>query len=108
MDNYFVNREETPRDENGEYDFESVEALNRERMAEDLRNMIAGNRVRLPAFDFKTGQSEPGEEIRINPEQVIIVEGIHGLNPGFDSEYSSGTNLPDLCLSPDPTQPGSA
>ena len=83
MDNYFVNREETPRDENGEYDFESVEALNRERMAEDLRNMIAGNRVRLPAFDFKTGQSEPGEEIRINPEQVIIVEGIHGLNPAL-------------------------
>ncbi len=83
MDNYFVNREETPRDEQGEYDFESVEALNRERMAEDLRNLIVGNRVRLPKFDFKSGQSSPGEEIRINPEQVIIVEGIHGLNPAL-------------------------
>ena len=81
MDNYFVNREDTPRDEHGDYDFESVEALNRARMAEDLKNLIDGREVVLPRFDFKTGRSEPGDRIRINPGQVIILEGIHGLNP---------------------------
>ncbi len=83
MDNYFVDREATPRDEHGEYDFESVEALNRDRMAEDLMNLIGGREVVLPKFDFKTGRSEPGDRIRINPGQVIILEGIHGLNPAL-------------------------
>ncbi len=81
MDNYFVNREQTPRDSTGDYDFESLEALDRRRLAGDLEGLIAGKRVRMPRYDFKLGQSFEGEEVQIDPSQIIILEGIHGLNP---------------------------
>ena len=81
MDDYFVDREKTPLDEFGEYNFESLEAVNRERLAEDLRQLIAGERVRVPHFNFQAGKSEPGEFIQLRPAQIIILEGIHGLNP---------------------------
>jgi uridine kinase len=81
MDNYFVDREKTPRDEDGKLDFESVKALNQERLAEDLNGLIAGERVQLPQFDFLSGRSAPGEMVQLNPDQIIILEGIHGLNP---------------------------
>lgn len=81
MDNYFVDREKTPRDETGEYDFESIDALNRERLASDLRSLIAGHETRLPNYNFQTGRSEEGEVIHLDPRQTIVLEGIHGLNP---------------------------
>lgn len=81
MDNYFVDREETPKDENGEYDFEALEALDREQMSSDLRRLIAGEEVQLPRYNFLTGRSEEGEVVRLKPGQIILLEGIHGLNP---------------------------
>lgn len=90
MDNYFVDRDKTPRDENGEYDFEHVNALNRTQLAEDLQRLIAGERVQLPKYDFLTGTTGPGEHVQIQPGQMLILEGIHGLNPdlipGFPQE----------------------
>jgi uridine kinase len=81
MDNYFVDRDATPLDENGEYNFESISALNTNRLGEDLRQLIAWETVQIPQFDFKTGKSEPGKIMQIRPGQIIILEGIHGLNP---------------------------
>ena len=81
LDNYFVNREENPRDENGDYDFETIEALNLARLAEDLTKMTRGQKVQMPHYNFKTGLSEPGEEVQLREGQLIILEGIHGMNP---------------------------
>jgi uridine kinase len=83
MDKYFVDREKTPRDENGEWDFEALEALNRERLSSDIKRMIAGERVQMPAYDFQTGTSTTGETVQLRPGQIIIAEGIHGLNPNL-------------------------
>ncbi|NUM45289.1 MAG: type II toxin-antitoxin system death-on-curing family toxin [Anaerolineales bacterium] len=81
MDNYFVEREKTPRDEEGNFDFESINALNREQLAHDLKRLIAGERVQLPRFNFRTGTSEPGDTVQLQKGQIIIMEGIHGLHP---------------------------
>ncbi len=81
MDHYFVDRNQTPIDENGEYDFESIAALNTKQLAEDLRRLIAWEKVQLPHFDFKSGKSVPGKTVQLRPGQIIILEGIHGLNP---------------------------
>lgn len=81
IDNYFVDREKTPRDENGEFDFEALGALNTRLFGDHLRKLIAGEEVQLPRYNFKTGLSEQGEVARLHNEQIIILEGIHGLNP---------------------------
>lgn len=81
MDNYFVDRAKTPKDENGQYDYETIEALNLALLGEQLEQLLRGERVQLPHYNFKTGQSEPGEIVRLRPGQLIILEGIHGLNP---------------------------
>ncbi|MCX7976068.1 MAG: nucleoside kinase [Bellilinea sp.] len=81
MDNYFVDREFTPRDENGDYDFEALEALDIRRLENDLRRLIQGEEVQLPRFDFREGKSHPGEVVRLEKDQLVILEGIHGLNP---------------------------
>lgn len=89
MDNYFVDRENTPRDENGDFDFESFEALDHKRMENDLRRLIAGERVQLPYFNFKAGRNEPGEIVQLYPNQIVIIEGIHGLNPELLPDISN-------------------
>lgn len=81
MDNYFVNRDVTPRDEHGQLDFESQKAINTEQMGIDLQRLLAGEAVQLPHFNFFTGRQEPGDIVSLQPGQLIIVEGIHGLNP---------------------------
>jgi uridine kinase len=81
LDNYFLNREDTPRDEKGEYEFEALEALNTARLLDDLRRLIAGEEVQLPKFNFPLGRSEPGDVVRLEKGQLVILEGIHGLNP---------------------------
>jgi uridine kinase len=86
MDNYFVDREKTPRDENGELDFEAFEALDKKYLNRDLERLIAGKRVQLPRYNFKTGHQELGEMIQLIPGQMIILEGIHGLNPALISD----------------------
>jgi len=81
MDNYFVDRDLTPRDENGKFDFESIRALNTQKLGEDLQQLGAWKSVQLPYFDFKSGTSQPGQTVQLHPGQIIILEGIHGLNP---------------------------
>jgi uridine kinase len=90
MDNYFVDRDSTPRDEHGEFDFESLYALDLPRLNEDLARIVNGDEVRLPRFDFHAGRSVAGELVRLQKGQTVIIEGIHGLNPdlltGFPTE----------------------
>jgi uridine kinase len=81
MDNYFVDREKTPLDENGEPDFESIRALDTKRLAHDLEKLIAGQKVQLPHYNFITGQCETGDEVQLKSGEILILEGIHGLNP---------------------------
>jgi len=81
MDNYFVEREKTPRDKNGEYDFESLEALDISLFNQHLLALVNGEKVQIPHFNFHTGHREKGEEVQLGPDHIIVVEGIHGLNP---------------------------
>ena len=83
LDNYFVNREDTPRDEHGNLDFEALEALDLELFNQHLMALMRGEAVQLPRFNFKTGKREQGETVQLGPGHVIIIEGIHGLNPGL-------------------------
>ncbi len=82
LDDYFLDREKTPKDKNGDYDFEALEALHVKLFNENLNDLLAGKQVQLPRYDFHVGKSMPdGQTLQISPENVIIVEGIHGLNP---------------------------
>ena len=81
LDNYFKDREHTPRDEQGAPDFESLAALDTARLQADLKQLIAGQEVQLPKFNFPLGRSEPGEVVKLDQDQLVILEGIHGLNP---------------------------
>lgn len=82
LDDYFVNRQDTPRDEYGDYDYESLYALDLERFNSDLNRLLAGECVALPTYDFKSGtRIETGRTMQLTPNTVLIMEGIHGLNP---------------------------
>lgn len=81
LDNYFVNREDTPRDENGDYDFETLEAVDVLLFQHHLKELLAGKTIVQPRFNFHTGQRERGEDLAIGPDQILLIEGIHGLNP---------------------------
>ncbi|MGA9534259.1 MAG: nucleoside kinase [Anaerolineales bacterium] len=81
LDNFFVNRDETPRDEDGELDYESLHALDLPRLNHDLRLLVQGERVQIPSYDFVTGLQSEGKIIQLVPDQILIFEGIHGLNP---------------------------
>lgn len=81
MDNYFVNREQTPRDEKGDYDFEALEAVDVPLFQEHLAQLMSGETITQPLYNFHTGQREEGGQLSIGSDHVIIVEGIHGLNP---------------------------
>lgn len=81
LDDYFVEREKTPRDEQGEYDFEALEALDVKLLNSQLLDLMSGREVALPRFNFKSGLREEGETIQLRDDHVLLVEGIHGLNP---------------------------
>ncbi|MBQ6319307.1 MAG: nucleoside kinase [Lachnospiraceae bacterium] len=81
LDNYFKNREDTPKDENGNYDFECLEAIDIEQFNNDMLALLAGQTVELPSFNFKTGKREyKGDYKRLNENELLVIEGIHGLN----------------------------
>ena len=90
LDNYFVDRDLTPRDENGQFDFETIEALDLPLLAEHLEALVAGDKVQLPKYNFKNGMREKGETIQLHRGQFIILEGIHGLDPRLIPESLSG------------------
>jgi uridine kinase len=89
MDNYFVDRDHTPRDDHGNFDFEALEALDIKTLTDDMRGLIAGQQVQLPHFSFVKGRSEPGEIVQLSRDQLIILEGIHGLDPRLLPDFKS-------------------
>lgn len=89
LDNYFIDRDQSPLDENGEYDYESLQVLDLSRLNQDIKRMIAGEEVRLPRYDFLLGKQVEGELVQLNQDQIIILEGIHGLNPELLPEIPS-------------------
>lgn len=81
LDDYFVNRENTPKDENGDYNFECLEAIDTEQFNKDMTELLDGNRVELPKFNFKTGLREyHGNYKKLGEDDILVIEGIHGLN----------------------------
>ena len=81
LDDYFVDREAPPRDASGAYDFESLAALDVALFQSDMRRLMAGEEVLLPRYNFKTGRREVGSPLSIGKNHVVMIEGIHGLNP---------------------------
>ncbi len=89
LDSYFVDREKTPLDENRQLNFEALEALNLDMLGDHLTRLIAGENVTLPRYNFKAGRQETGETVQLSLDQIIILEGIHGLNPRLMPESLS-------------------
>lgn len=105
LDNYFVERSNTPKDADGKYDFEALEALDIELINEHINALLAGEEVCIPRFDFLTGKRRDGYNLKLKPGQLLLIEGIHGLNEeltksiSIEKKYSifigplTGTNL---------------
>ncbi len=82
LDDYFVDREHTPKDENGEYDYESLYSLDLERLNSDLSRLLRGEEINLPSYSFEYGRRiEKEKPLRLDKNDVLVIEGIHGLNP---------------------------
>ena len=82
LDNYFVNREDTPKDENGEYDFESIKSIDVKFFKDQMKEFFEGKEVEIPIFNFLTGYREKsGSKVKMPKNGILIIEGIHGLNP---------------------------
>lgn len=82
IDDYFIDREHTPRDENGDYDFEHLHALDLERFNSDLTRLLSGETINLPTYSFELGHRiEKERPLTLGPKDVLLIEGIHGLNP---------------------------
>ena len=82
LDDYFVDRDKSPKDENGEYDFESIYALNLDLLNDQFNALFRGEEVDLPKYDFPSGKSiKSGKKLKLEPNNVLVVEGIHALNP---------------------------
>lgn len=90
LDNYFVNREDTPRDKNGEYDFEALGAMDLEFLGNQLNDLLAGKEVEIPRFDFKQGKRVfDGNMMQLNDKDILIMEGIHALNPDMTPDVDN-------------------
>ena len=82
LDDYFLNREDTPKDEHGEYDFESMYALDLPYFNKDLKKLLSGEEIDLPTFNFETGQRVfKGKKLKLRENSILVIEGIHALNP---------------------------
>lgn len=90
LDNYFVDREHTPKDSEGNYDFEALEAMDLKLLNSQLNDLFAGKEVELPKFDFKAGRSMPsGKRISLGEKEILIMEGIHALDPAMVPEVDN-------------------
>ena len=91
LDDYFVDREKTPKDESGEYDYESIYALDLKLINEQFNALFRGEEVELPKYDFQSGKSKrSGKKLKMNDHNVLVVEGIHALNPELTSQIPDG------------------
>ena len=89
LDDYFVNRTETPKDENGELDYESIYALNIPLINEQFNTLFRGEEVELPKYNFQTGMSEKsGKKLHLGENNILLVEGIHALNPALTEQIA--------------------
>ncbi len=89
LDNYFVNRDDTPRDENGDYDFESLDALDLKLFNQQLVALLNGERVEIPKFSFEKGERfYDGDFMQLKEDDILIIEGIHGVNPQLTASVS--------------------
>ena len=87
LDDYFVSRDQTPRDEKGDYDYEHLHALNIPLLNEQMNALLRGEEVELPRYDFQTGISKPsGRRLKLKGNEVLVVEGIHALNPELTAQ----------------------
>ena len=87
LDDYFVDRERTPKDENGEYDYESIYALDLQKTNDQFNALFRGEEVELPKYDFQSGKSKKsGQRLKMNDNNVLVVEGIHALNPELTAQ----------------------
>lgn len=87
LDDYFVDRERTPKDENGEYDYESIYALDLQKINDQFNALFRGEEVELPKYDFQSGKSKKsGQRLKLNDNNVLVVEGIHALNPELTAQ----------------------
>ena len=94
LDNYFVNRDATPTDENGAYDFEHLHALDLTLFNDNLKQLLAGNEVEIPSFNFEDGKRYfKGNTIKMNEDSILIIEGIHALNPELMTEIPPSTTF---------------
>ena len=86
LDDYFVDRQNTPRDESGDYDYESIYALDLEAFNKDLNDLLDGKEVEIPTYNFETGtRNYTGKKLKLSPQSILILEGIHALNPQLTS-----------------------
>lgn len=89
VDNYFVERSDTPKDENGEYDFESIEAIDLKLFNEHLVKLLNGEEIEMPRFDFHEGTKKyKGDMLKLNSDEILVIEGIHCLNDKLTSQIS--------------------
>lgn len=87
LDDYFVDRDRTPKDENGEYDYESIYALDLQKINDQFNALFRGEEVELPKYDFQSGKSKKsGQRLKMNDNNVLVVEGIHALNPELTAQ----------------------
>lgn len=94
LDNYFVDREFTPRDEDGNYDFECIEAMDLDLFNSDMTKLLAGEEIQMPTFNFKIGKKEyKGKTLKLNDGDVLVAEGIHALNPLMTSELPNDSKF---------------
>ena len=94
LDDYFVNREDTPKDEDGKYDFECIEAIDLAQFNDDMARLLNGETVELPRFNFHTGCREyKGDYLTMNTGDVLVIEGIHGLNPKMTEKLADDSKF---------------
>lgn len=87
LDDYFIDRDKTPLDANGEYDYESIHALNIDLINEQFNALFKGEEIELPRYNFQTGKSEKsGKRLKLGPNDIVVVEGIHALNPELTAQ----------------------
>jgi uridine kinase len=98
LDDYFLPRGRSPRDPEGKPDFEALEALDLELLNKQLLALLKGKRVTLPRYNFLLGKSEEGPTVRLRRGHILLIEGLHGLNPALVPQIPQREHLPDLCL----------
>ena len=107
VDDYFVNRADSPRDEYGNYDYEALECIDVEQFNRDMTALLAGERVELPRYNFITGEREyRGDFLKLGEEDILVIEGIHCLNDKLSYSLPGGEQIQDLHQCSDPVERG--